>query len=248
MRALLTGFAAISIAALLTAGAASAQSKAQRHLVYDFNVGVNNDTHETDMNARFSGTGNGGNGGNVNGTGDTSYGGNATDKGQIIVDVMGLQSDGGLVTSVSETARTNRTAPPVTCVAYANTYVACAQGQVNPEEMSVLRTMNPKFFDTSSPDPKAHWHYGDPGGPVSIDFNASKRTDGLLNITADRQENSGGSQTVKVTSNAKYTYDSAALVSKTLSEYETIREEQGPGQYMNLTVQTNAQLVSDTKT
>ncbi len=244
MRGLLTSFCAISIASVLATGVATAQSKAQRHLVYDFSVGVTNDTHDTNMSTRSTGLGNGG---SVHGTGDTQYGGNASDKGEITVDVMGLQSDGGLVTTVSESARTNRSSPPTSCVAYANTYVACAQGQVNPEEMAVLRTMNPKFFDTSNGNPKAHWHFGDAGGPVSIDFTAAKRSDGLLDVTSDRQENSSGAHSVKATTSAKYIYDATGLVAKTLTEYQTIREQDGPGQYTNLTVQTNAQLVTDTK-
>jgi hypothetical protein len=112
--------------------------------------------------------------------------------------------------------------------------------------MSVLRSLNPKFYDASSVDSKGQWHVGDSSGPVSITFSAAKGTGSMLEITADRLEQ-GGPPTYKSNSNAKYAYDTAAAVAKSLTEYQTIRQQQGAGKYANITVDVTAQLATDTK-
>ena len=101
------------IALAASALPAAADQTVQRHLVYNFTVGVQNDTHDTDASAKMS---NVGGGANINGTGDTSYMGVASDKGTISVDVLGVEPDGGLIVKVSENGQNTRKAAAVECV------------------------------------------------------------------------------------------------------------------------------------
>ncbi len=244
MQRLLSLVAVLCIAFSASPVTASAdQPAAQRHLVYAFDVGIQNDSHSTD--AAVQGTGQG-NGGTVTGTGDTQYLGTGSDKGQIIVDVQGVEQDGGLVVNVAEKAQNYRTAAPVTCVVYANTNVLCGTGTVNPEEMSVLRTLSPHFFDPSALDAKKHWHEGNDAAGIGIDYTVAAMNGGIVTINAERQEKFQGSTRGSTQSTAKYTYDMNKLMPTAISEYTTIREETGPGQYSNITIDLKANLASDT--
>ncbi len=178
------------------------------------------------------------------GPGSTDYAGLSSDKGQIVVDVKGLEPDGGLVLTVSETARTNRSAAPATCVVYPTTAVVCGAGEVQPEETSVIRTLSPKFFDPSALDAARHWRVTDPSAGVTIDFTATPHVGGTtVGITSVRavKANNGGSEQAS----GKYDYDLTKLVATSLSEYETIRQEGSAGNYTTIIVDITATLASD---
>ena len=244
MQRLLFLLAVLSIAFSVSPASASAdQPAAQRHLVYAFDVGIQNDSHDT--NAAVQGTGAGANGGTVTGTGDTQYLGAGSDKGQIMVDVQGVEQDGGLVVSVAEKANNYRTAAPVACVVYANTNVICGTGPVNPEEISVLRTMSPHFFEPADLDAKKHWHEGSDAAGIGIDYTVAANNNGILTINAERTQKYQGSQRGSENSTAKYTYDMNKLMPTAINEYTTIREETGPGQYSNITIDFKASLATD---
>ncbi len=246
MQRLLVSLAVLSVAFSVSPASASAdQPAAQRHLVYAFDVGIQSDSHDTNSAVRFNGTANGGNGGSATGTGDTSYGGNGSDMGQILVDVQGVEQDGGLVISVSEKAKNYRNAAPTTCVVYANTNVTCGTGIVNPEEISVVRTLSPHFFDPSGLDAKKHWHEGSDAAGIGIDYTVAAMNDGILTINAQRNEEFKGAVRGTTSSTAKYTYDMNKLMPTAITEYTTIREESGPGQYSNITIDFKANLASD---
>lgn len=242
MQRLTTLLAVLSIAFSASPAPASAdQPAAQRHLVYAFDVGIQSDSHETDSAVKgLSG------GGNAFGTGDTHYGGTGSDKGQISVDVQGVETDGGLVVGVSEKANNYRTAAPVTCVVYANTNVVCGSGIVNPEEISVLRTLSPHFFDPTALDAKKHWHEGNDAAGIGIDYTVASMSDaGIITINAERTEKFQGAARGTTQSTAKYTYDMNKLMPTAITEYTTIREETGPGQYSNVTIDLKANLAAD---
>lgn len=246
MQRLLFLLAVLSIAFSVSPASASAdQPAAIRHLVYTFDVGVQSDSHDTDSAVRFNGTANGGNGGEVTGTGDTSYGGVGSDMGQILVDVQGIETDGGLVVSVSEKAKNYRNAGATACVVYANTNVVCGVGTVNPEEISVLRTLSPHFFDPSYLDAKKHWHEGSDAAGIGIDYTVTAMNNDVVTIDAQRSEKFQGSSRGSQESTAKYTYDMDKLMPTSITEYTTIRVETGPGQYSNITIDLKANLASD---
>lgn len=237
------------IAVLGLAGAAlpatAQQQQPQRHLVYDFSVGITNDTHDTDASSRINGM-NAGGGATMNGTGDTSYMGIASDTGKITVDAYGVEPDTGLVVKVSETAqRGNRSAAPVECVVYPTTNVVCADGQVNPEEMSVLRTLSPKFFDPAALDTKRHWHEGSAAAGVSLDFTVTGTSGDMVTIEEDNNQKIAGGQGGTVHGTATFTYDVAKTITTQMKEYDTIRQQTGPGQYANITVDVTASLDTD---
>ncbi len=244
MQRLFYYLAVLSIAFSASPAPVSAdQPAAQRHLVYAFDVGIQSNSNEED--SAVKGTGAGANGGTVYGNGHNNYGGTGSDKGQILVDVQGVETDGGLVVSVAEKATNYRTAAPVTCVVYANTNVVCGTGTVNPEEISVMRTLSPHFFDPTALDAKKHWHEGSDAAGIGIDYTVTAMDNGILSISAERVEKFQGSSRGGTQSSAKYTYDMNRLMPTSITEYTTIRDETGPGQYTNITIDLKASLAGD---
>jgi hypothetical protein len=223
--------AMLGIAIFCVPASALAQAKPSRHLVYSFSVGVSNTA--TEHNSMFDG-----------GTGIGTLGAEGSDKGQIMVDVNGVEPDGGLVVTVSEAARTNRSAQPATCVVYPDTSVVCGAGDVHPEEQSVIRTLSPKFFDASNLDANHHWQVTNAAANLKIDFTASPNADGVtVGITSDLQQKSTNGNSMQA--NGKYSYDTSKLIPTSLSEYQTIRQETGTGQNATIVIDTTATLVSD---
>jgi hypothetical protein len=238
----------IIIAAAVLSGAAQpalAQQQVQRHLVYDFSVGVQNDAHDQDASMSLL---NGG--GTAYGSGDTSYASLVSDNGTIDVDVFGVEPDGGLVVKVDEHAlRTNRTLKPVECVVYPTTNTVCGAGDVNPEEMAVLKTLSPKFFDPGALDSKHHWHQGNDAAGISLDFTAGTPSGNVVPISLDDNEKiGGGSAGSTLHGNDTYSYDMAKSVSTQLKEYDTIRKQTGAGQYTNVVIDITATLATDVAT
>lgn len=227
---------------LLSLAPAQAQAPPKRHLVFSYTVGIVSDQHEKSSAVTFSGSANGGNGGNMFGTGDNAYKGQASDKGQITADIGGVEADGGLIVTISETGR-DRNSAPTTCVVYATTNVICPGTTFFPEEVSIIRVLSPKFFDPAALDAKRHWNVNAAGGGVNIDFTATPQGADVVQIDSQRNEKTPQGDTTNAT--AKYTYAFTRLVPTSLKEYTTIRQELGPGQYANVTLDVTADLVSD---
>ena len=238
-------FACAFVALTLAAAAlpAAAQQTVQRRLIYDFSVGVQNDTRDTNSAVSNSG---GPNGGSYSGTGDTSYLGVASDMGTIDVDIYGVEPDGGLVLKVGENGRSNRNNAAVECVVYPTTNVVCGQGVVTPEEMAIIRTLSPKFFDPSALDAKRHWHEGSATAGVSLDFTAGVPNGTLIPITAEDNEQLPHDGTLHAT--ATYTYDMGKTVTTQVKDYETLRRQNGPGEYADIVFDITATLATDSQT
>jgi hypothetical protein len=238
-------FLFVAFAVVATLGCeriAQADPPSKRHLVYSFTVGVVSDQHAKDAAVQYNGM-NASGGQPVFGTGDTSYKGNASDKGEITVDYLGIEADGGLVVNVAETARTNRTAASNTCVVYANTNVICGATNTNPEEYSILRTLSPRFFDPTALDANRHWKVNNESAGVSIDFIATPAGTGVVTIDSQRSVKSKSGDTTQAT--AKYAYELTRFLPDTIKEYTTMRLESGVGQYTNITIDVQANLTSD---
>ena len=236
--------AAIALAA--SALPAAADQTVQRHLVYNFTVGVQNDTHDTDASSKMS---NIGGGANNNGTGDTSYMGVASDKGTITVDVYGVEPDGGLIVKVSENGQNTRKAAAVECVVYPTTNSICASGEVFPEELAVIRTLSPKFFDPSALDANRHWHQGSAAAGIALDFTVGTPSgDGRADQRERRREGCRRPETARCTAPPHTATTWAKNVSTQLKEYDTIRKQMGAGQYSNIIIDITAQLATDSQT
>jgi len=210
---------------------ALAQAKPTRHLVYDYTVGTKSDSISDNNEI-------------ATGAATSDLGGSGSDSGQIIVDISGVEPDGGLVLAVSETSRSNHSAKPATCVVYSNTNVVCGAGDVHPEEMSVIRTLSPKFFDASNLDAHRHWQVSNAAAGVTIDFTATPNADGTsLGIVSERHEKASNGNTVDA--EGKYSYDTAKLIPTSLSEYQTVRQQNGAGAYTTIIIDVTAKLASD---
>lgn len=205
-----------------------AQAAPKRTLVYSYNVGLTNDTTDASM-----------------GNGTNAYSGSKSDLGTITVGVMGVEPDGGLVATIAQTGRDNRTIAPATCVAYASTNVVCDSTTVTPEELAVLRSLNPKFLDPTALDAKGHWHIAPPGSGVTIDYTTSKADgSGVLPITGIRDEKAPQSTThTEIT----YAYNPTRLVPTNVKEYQTIHQNQGAST-STVTLDITASLQSDSLT
>lgn len=223
-------FLFVALVATLTLGCgriAQADTSSKRHLVYSFTVGITSDQHSSTDSVLNSGAK-----------------GTSSDKGEITVDFLGVEADGGLVVTVSEKARGTRNAGENNCVVYANTNVLCGSGApANPEEIAVLRTLAPKFFNPAGLDSNRHWHVAQDSAGVSIDFTAKPAGTGVITIDSQRIEKTNGGGLTNA--NASYTYDVARLIPTTLKEYTTVREQGGVGQYTNYVNDVTATLVSD---
>jgi hypothetical protein len=254
--------AALLVGALATP--AHAQEAPQRHLVYNFTLGVQSDAHDKQSQVQWSNPVNGPTEGSkldqpgtapagpdammVTGTGDEQHLGVASDKGTISVDVNGMRSDGGLQVEVSETGQTYRKAAPMVCAVYATTKIACA-GEILPEEAAVLSTLSPSFFDPSRLDSKNRWHEdgGVPG--VSLEFRASAPSGSVITIDETKNAQVAGGLGGTTAGSATFTYDTVRRVTTALKAYDTERPTQGqPGQYSNIILDITATLASDTGT
>jgi hypothetical protein len=224
-------FLFVAIVAITTLGCgriALADAPSKRHLVYDFTVGVSSTQHFNSSQA---------------GTGDNAIAGVVADKGQISVDYLGVESDGGLVVNVSEAAHATRTLAATTCVVYANTNVLCGSANVNPEEYSIIRTLSPKFFDATALDANRHWKVEVANAGVSIDFTAAPGANGVLSIDSKRVEKSVSGDLTNA--EGKYTYEIARFLPTSIKEYTKMHQQSRPGAYADITIDLQATLTSD---
>ena len=254
---------AVSLLALLASAPAFAQDQPQRHLVYNFTLGVQSDTHDKQSqvsyeNAPGAGTpvgplhpgvaAGGGDTQMVTGTGDTQYHGVASDTGTISVDVHGMRPDGGLQVEVSEAGRNYRKAAPMTCAVYPTTKIACA-GEIFPEEAVVLSTLSPTFFDPTRLDTKNHWRDSNDIPGVTLDFTASAPSGSIVSISEQKSQKVHGGLGGNTVGSATFAYDTVRRVTTALKAYETIRPQQGqPGQYTNTIIDITATLATDSGT
>jgi hypothetical protein len=226
------------VAATLTAGSALADgAKPIRHLVYTFDI-----TLATTSTVHDSGIGGDG---PVSGTSD--YHGQATDQGQITVDVLQVQPDSGLVVQVAEEARNRRTSEPTMCVVYPNSAVICDQtkGGLNEEESSLLRFLGRNFINPATVDQKNHWQYtaSDPQSQETSDYTLGKAAGDVVPITYQRVLKVAGVNGFDATTDGKLTYNQKSSVPVSIIEDTTTRKSTGMGNY-----DTNRQQITLTLT
>ncbi len=223
----------------LTAGAALADGQQPvRHLVYNFDVAFN-----TTSTIHDSGIG----GGPVSGS--TDYHAGAMDKGQIVVDVVTVQPDSGLVVRVSEQAHDTRSSVPTMCVAYGSGAVVCDQshGDLNEEEMSLLRIIGRDFVNPSLIDSKHHWQYAQSSSQAqeTNDYTINSTNGDVLGISFERVLKVEAGQPFNATTNGTITYNNKLSVPTALTEDTVTRKDTGGGNYDRIEQRISLNLTTD---
>jgi len=209
---------------LLAAGFARADAPAPiRHLVYDFDVKFT--TSATVHSSGFNGDG------PASGVADYRLG--SDDKGTITVDVLQVQPDSGLVVRIAENARGTRSNDPKMCVVYGTGSTICDQshGELNEEEMTLLRLLGKNFVSGAPVDAKHHWQYSSsaPQATETTDYTINKTDGNMLDITYDRQLKVGGAQPFDANSQGSLTYDAQRTVPLSVKEDTITHRNAGIG-------------------
>ncbi len=212
-----------------------------RHLAYSFDISIT-----SDLTVHSSGVGEAGGG---TGSGMTHYGGGNSDKGTITVDVMGVQPDTGLVVSVAEQGRGDRTAAPATCVVYGIGSVICdPSAKVNEEEMSLLRVLGRNFVNPSTIDSNHHWQNIETGagGKEINDYTISHDShDGMLNIDFQRVLTVEGAACYRADTHGSLAYNQKLSVPTQVKEDTVTRTHPGQGQDNRVEQQLTLTLTTD---
>lgn len=230
----------LAAAAALTASVALADGPAPiRHLTYKFDI-----TLSTTSTVHDSGIG-----GDGPASGSSEFHGGSSDEGTITVDVMQVQPDSGLVVQVAEQARNRRDAVPTMCVVYGNGATVCDQskGQLNEEEMTLLRFLGRNFVNPALMDAKKHWQYAssDAQAKESNDYTITKSTGDVLDIAYQRVLNVGGVGAFDATTDGSLTYNQKLSVPVSVSEETTTRKNTGAGNYDTVRQQMAFSLTGD---
>lgn len=222
MHSMLRFSISLAAAAALSAGTALADGAPIRHLVYKFDV--NFTTTSTVHSSGMDGDG------PASGTSDYRMG--SDDDGTISVDVLQVQPDSGLVVRVSEQARLRRSSPPTLCVVYGTGSTICDQshGELNEEEMTLMRFLGRNFVNTSVMDAKKHWQYAStaPQGSETSDYTVSKIDGNLMNITYQRELKVAGASPFNATTEGSLSYNDLLSMPVSVNE-DTITQKNGIG-------------------
>jgi hypothetical protein len=222
-------------------------------LVYNFTYSANQDINAKDSAnpAEDWHDCNGGAGCNPanQGSGTSHYEAGLNDKGTMTVAILGKQSDGGLIVSISEDGQQTRRAPPATCVVYGNTHVICDPNKtIYTEEYTLLRFLGQNFVDPANIDAKRHWQVvqNSPTMKVTADYVIGPTTTSDVQISETRKIVTAGQSNVTTNVETKIGYDMSRVVPATVAEYVTQRQDQGVSGMATTIYQTTLQLVSDT--
>jgi hypothetical protein len=211
-----------------------------RHLAYSFDI-----TITSELTVQSSGIDEAGGGG----SGVTHYGAGNTDKGTITVDIMGVQPDTGLIVSIAEQGRGNRSAEPATCIVYGIGSVVCdPNAKVNEEEMSLLRVLGRNFVNTATIDAKRHWQNvaNGAGGKEVNDYTiSSDNHDGLLGIDFQRVLTVEGASGYRADTHGSLSYNEKLSVPTQVKEDTVTRTHVGQGQDNRVEQQLTLNLTTD---
>ncbi len=211
-----------------------------RHLAYSFDISIT-----SELTVQSSGIDEAGGGG----SGVSHYAAGNSDKGTITVDIMGVQPDTGLIVSVAEQGRGNRSAEPATCVVYGIGSVVCdPNAKVNEEEMSLLRVLGRNFVNTSTIDAKRHWQNvaNGAGGKEVNDYTiSSDNHDGLLGIDFQRVLTVEGASGYRADTHGSLSYNEKLSVPTQVKEDTVTRTHVGQGQDNRVEQQLTLNLTTD---
>lgn len=212
--------AALSVTAT---GAFADSAKPIRHLVYNF--GVTFATTATQHTSGFSGDG--------PASGVADYRTSTNDDGTITVDVLTVQPDTGLVVRIAEQGRNQRNSAPKMCVVYGTGSTICDQstGQINVEELALLRFLGRNFVNTAQIDAKNHWRYSTATAQASetSDYTIGKKDGNVLDISYERTQSVGGDRPFKATTDGSLSYNELLSVPVSVKEQTLTHKNAGLG-------------------
>jgi hypothetical protein len=225
-------------AAAMTAAAASADAPI-RHLVYNFDVAISTTSNISSAVSKGEPM-----------TGSTDFRAGTGDRGQITVDVLSVQPDTGLVVQIAEKGVGGaRNADPTMCVVYGNTELVCDQskGQLNQEELALLRLLGRNFINPATIDAKNHWHYAtsNPQSQETDDFTLGKASGDLVPVTYERVLKVSGGSTYDSTSEGTVSYNEKLSVPVSVREDTSMRQQAGIGTYNTVRQNITLSLASD---
>jgi hypothetical protein len=245
--------AAATAAVLLLPSVARADATPVPTLVYNFTYSASQNINTKDSSnpaEDYGAPDKSGNNTYANtGSGTSHYQTGLNDKGTMTVGILGKQSDGGLIVSISEAGQQTRRAPPATCVVYGNTHVICDPNKtVYTEEYTLLRFLGQNFVDPANIDAKRHWQLvqDSPSMKVTADYVIGPTTTSDVQISETRKIVTPGQSNVTTDVETKIGYDMSRIVPTTVAEYVTQRQDQGVSGMATTIYQTTLQLVSDT--
>lgn len=251
MKGALTG-AAVAAVLLATPNLARADST-QGHLVYYFTYGSDQEVTSRDEQNNMdlaAGPANPFVPGSNATSGISDYHGKLDDKGTMTVDIVGQQTDKGMVVSISEAGQNTRRAPPATCVVYGNTRVICDPNKtVYPEEYTLLRFLGAHFIPTPL-DQNKSWQIEQNGSDVDVKANyvVTSAANGVAQISETRsiRTSNGGSLTTDV--QTKIGYDLTHSLPNSVEEYVLQHKDNGVSGTTTTIYQTTLKLISNPTT
>jgi hypothetical protein len=181
-------------------------------------------------------------------SGISNYTGNLTDKGTMTVDIIGQESDGGLVVKISEQGETIRRAAPATCVVYGNTNVLCDPSKtVYSEEYTLLRFLGPKFVDPGQIDADKQWSFSQNKADETIaaKYTLDANANGMMQIGETRTIKESGAGHLETDLSSKIGYDFNRSVPVSIEEYAQQYTDAGIGGTQRTIYQTTLKLQSD---
>ena len=183
-------------------------------------------------------------------SGSTNFQAGSGDRGQITVDVLSVQPDTGLVVQISEkTTSGARNADPTMCVVYGNTEIICDQskGQLNQEELALLRLLGHGFINPATIDAKNHWQYGsnNPQSQETDDFTLGKADGDLVPVTYQRVLKVTGGSGFDSTTEGSISYNQKLSVPLSIREDTSMRKQAGIGTYNTTQQKITLSLASD---
>lgn len=227
-------------ATLACAGVRADTTPPIRHLVFDFTYSNIMDTtmHDNSMDN-----------GPVSGHTDSVGGG--ADRGELDVDVVSVQPDGGLIVGITEHGQVHNDTSATTCAVYGSTVVVCDPDRhVGEEEMALLRLLGNNFIDVSQIDAKNHWSVGSQSPDVkeTDDFSiVGTNPDGTMKINETRVRKQTGASTANSSMSGNIVYNQTMSVPVKIVDDTMMSQELGAGNYSTQHLQLAINLVSDSK-
>lgn len=208
-------------AAIVATGSAHADQAPIRHLVYNFQITFT--TQTTVHSSGFSGADDPdrrASGDSTAGVADVRMG--SDDKGTITADVLSVQPDSGLVVRVSERAHEQRSSAPTLCVVYGTGSTICDQthGELNQEEMALLRLLGRGFINPAEIDAHKHWEYSSSAAQANekSDYTITKTDGNVLDVAYQRQLNVAGTRPFNSATDGTLAYNQMLNVPLSVNE------------------------------
>lgn len=210
-----------------------------RHLVYTFDVSITTTSNVQSAVTKGEPM-----------SGSTDFRAGTGDRGQIAVDVLSVQPDTGLVVNISEKGvGGQRNADPTMCVVYGNTELVCDQskGQLNQEELALLRLLGRNFISPATIDAKNHWRYAtsNPQSQETDDFTLGKASGDLVPVTYERVLKVTGGSGYESTSEGSISYNEKLSIPVSVREDTSLRKQAGIGSYDTVQQKVTLTLASD---